>query len=202
MTLSRQTVATFALVLTATVGCNEKKKSPAPTSATDAANASATAQTLLTAPLGRGQARASEFVDDAAGFARTRLGFESPRLAYLLLGCCDMGGRLDPTSSSCPGSLVATFDDARAGSDVAFVTIGKAGITGRRTSRTDAITLPPSTCAVDRFIGVAAMSGTRWETEKDVFVGYFPTPSGAAWSVKRGATILFSTSDASCGVKP
>ena len=101
-------------------------------------------------------------------------------------------------SDTCPGSIVATFEEEPRGDEVAFVTMGKKGMTGARSSRAKVISLKPARCTVERFIGAASQAGVRWSPASNVFVGYGPTAAGAAWTVKRGEASLFLLADATC----
>jgi hypothetical protein len=189
-------LALSALLLVGPVACDRPKKAsltgelpPAPIDSSH--------------PLGplvptAGDGAASQFVSDAADYARHNLRFANPRLSYLLLACTDMNGHLDPHSSSCTGSVLATFEDEPRGDEVAFVVLGKTGIVGGRATRADAISLAPARCTVDLFLDAAKQAGTRWSAASDVFLGYGATASGAAWMVRRGDAVLFSTTDARC----
>jgi len=145
-----------------------------------------------------GDGSASRFVSDAADYARLHLKFAHPRLSYLLLGCADMTGYLDPLSSSCPGSVVATFDDEPRGDEVALVVVGKTGMVGGRSSRGDTISLAPAGCTVERFLDAAKQAGAQWSPASNVFIGYGPSASGAAWLVQRGDAVIFSATDPTC----
>ena len=93
---------------------------------------------------------------------------------------------------------IATFEEEPRGDEVAFVAMGKAGITGRRSSRAGVISLAPARCTIERFIGAAKRAGVQWSMASDVFVGYgptavgFATPSGAAAVERHDLVALFA----------
>jgi hypothetical protein len=183
----------FALLL---VACDPPRKKPSSTDEVAAAPLDTPAQGPLV-PTG-GDGAASRFLSDAADYARHHLKFAKPRFSYVLLGCADLSGHLDPLSSSCPGSVVATFEDEPRGEEVALVVVGKTGMVGGRSSRRDVISLKPAACTIESFLDAAKQAGVRWSPASDVFISYGPSTSGAAWMVKRGDAVLFSATDPSC----
>jgi hypothetical protein len=204
----RRSVATVLAVLCLPTACDSPKKptsSEAPAVSPPASSAHLDEPVVV--PIARDGA-ASMFVSEAAAYARRPLGFTNPRLSFVLLGCSDTSGHLDPQSAACPGGMVATFEEDPRSNEVAFVSLGKAGIAGQRRSRASVISLPPARCTVERFFGAAKQAGVQWSVASDVFVGYgpiaigFATPSGAAWTVKRGDAVLFSLADSSCATVP
>ncbi len=137
-------------------------------------------------------------VGDAARYARERLGMAEPRLSFVLIGCVDSSGALDPRSDRCAGSVVATFeDDSSLVADPAFVAIGARGLTGTRAPRGSVVSVAPARCTPGALLATARTRGLSWERARDFYVSYGPRKGGGAvWTVgPKDAPMLTSTDD-------
>lgn len=196
---ARKTTRCFAVValgaLTLLGGCKSKKREAS------AESKSGIKLVPYVPPDTHAQVRAgsaSQLVSTAAEYARRPLGFANPRLSSLFMGCADPGGRLDPLSDTCPGTVILTFEDEPRVEEVAYVVIGRNGIFGRRSERESTATTAPAQCTVERFLDIARRAKVRWSAGDPFYVSYGPGPTGPEWTVRREDKVVFSLPDVSC----
>ena len=140
-----------------------------------------------------------QMLSAAIASAGTQLGFSDPILVQVLFGCIDANGALDPASTACPGSMVATLQDGRHGDRFALAVVGRKGLLISAAPREAVMALPPATCRPARVLAIGRSRGLTWKPQPDIFLSYGPASGGGAeWHVTRDKVPMLAISDAEC----
>ena len=141
----------------------------------------------------------TEMLSAAIAQAGSKLGFSDPVVVQILSGCVDMNGALDPVSTACPGSMIATIQDGRDRYRFALAVVGSKGLLVSAVPREAVMALPPATCRPSSMLAIARSRGLDWEPQPDIFLSYGPASGGGAeWSVSRNKVPMIALSDAAC----
>jgi len=141
----------------------------------------------------------TEMLAAAMARAGSKLGFSDPQLVQVLFGCVDVNGVLDPASTACPGSMIATIQDGHDRYRFALAVVGSKGLLVSAVPREAVMALPPATCRPSSMLAVARSRGLVWEPKPDTFLSYGPASGGGAeWSVTRDKVSMIAVSDSMC----